>query len=136
MSAHEASFACLPTIDNETLRKTLFQALSPAADPMCFDFGGMRIYMTMTLVDSSYPVIDRRLLDERHTVLQLQPVILAGRKCNAVQRRGKSIFAFAKLLTAGLERLLASLTLGRLSLVCLRRRLRATMTGTEDLVTR
>ena len=56
------------------------------------------------------------------------------------QRSGRSMFAFAKLLAVALERvlssrLLASLTLGRLILVCLRRRLRATMTGTEDLVT-
>lgn len=47
-----------------------------------------------------------------------------------------SIFAAAKVLTTGFERLLASLMSGRLYLVCLRRRLRATMTGTEDLVTR
>ena len=48
----------------------------------------------------------------------------------------QSILAEARLLIAGLERLLVSLISGRLYLVCLRRRLRATMTGTEDLVTR
>jgi hypothetical protein len=50
--------------------------------------------------------------------------------------RAQSIFAEAKLLTAGLARLLARRMEGRLYFVCLRRRLRATITGTEDLVTR
>jgi len=49
--------------------------------------------------------------------------------------RDQSIFAVARPLM-GVIRLLASLIEGRLYLVCLRRRLRATMTGTEDLVTR
>ena len=48
----------------------------------------------------------------------------------------QSIFAEAKLRIAGLERLFARRISGRLYLLCLRRRLRATMTGTEDLVTR
>lgn len=48
----------------------------------------------------------------------------------------QSIFAAARLLTAGLARLLARRTAGRLYLLCFLRRLRATMTGTEDFVTR
>jgi hypothetical protein len=47
----------------------------------------------------------------------------------------QSIFAVARVF-ADVVKLLASLISGRLYLVCLRRRLRATMTGTEDLVTR
>ena len=49
----------------------------------------------------------------------------------------QSILAVAKLLTAGFAaRLLARRMAGRLYLLCLRSRLRATITGTEDLVTR
>jgi hypothetical protein len=52
------------------------------------------------------------------------------------RHHGQSITAAAKLFTVGFVRLLVRRIIGRLYLVCFRRRFRATITGTEDFVTR
>jgi hypothetical protein len=59
----------------------------------------------------------------------------AVEKCHKTNEAAQSIFADARLLILGLERLLVSLMSGRLYFVCFLRRLRATITGTEDFVT-
>jgi hypothetical protein len=53
-----------------------------------------------------------------------------------LEQMHQSIFALARLLTAGLLKLLTWRMTGRLYLLCFRNRFRATMTGTELLVTK